>query len=93
MPPRPPYRAAVGVGLAVLVGFLLTLAPTVTFWDAGELIAATRILATLLYGVSPTDPLTFLAVGLVLVAVAALACFIPARRAARVDPLIAMRVE
>ena len=40
----PPYRAALGVGLAVLLGFLATLAPTVTFWDAGELIASTRIL-------------------------------------------------
>ncbi|HEX5818791.1 MAG TPA: DUF2723 domain-containing protein, partial [Gemmatimonadales bacterium] len=40
----PPYRAALGVGVAVLLGFLLTLAPTVTFWDAGELIASTRIL-------------------------------------------------
>jgi hypothetical protein len=43
-PQVPPYRTAIGVGLAVLLGFLLTLAPTVTFWDAGELIAATRIL-------------------------------------------------
>jgi hypothetical protein len=42
--PRPPYRDAVIVSLVVLAGLLLTLAPTVTFWDAGELIAATRIL-------------------------------------------------
>ena len=42
--PSPPYRAALGVSLAVLLGFLATLAPTVTFWDAGELIASTRIL-------------------------------------------------
>jgi hypothetical protein len=41
---RPPYRAALAVSLAILAGFALTLAPTVTFWDAGELIAATRIL-------------------------------------------------
>ena len=41
---HPPYRAALAVGLAVLLGFLATLAPTVTFWDAGELIAATRVL-------------------------------------------------
>ncbi len=41
---RPPYRAAVVVGLVVLLGYLLTLAPTVTFWDAGEFIAAARIL-------------------------------------------------
>ncbi|HEX5633780.1 MAG TPA: DUF2723 domain-containing protein, partial [Gemmatimonadales bacterium] len=41
---RPPYREALVVSLAVLAGFFLTLAPTVTFWDAGELIASTRIL-------------------------------------------------
>jgi hypothetical protein len=42
--PAPPYRAAVGVTLLVLTGYVLTLAPTVTFWDAGEFIAAARVL-------------------------------------------------
>jgi len=42
--PRPPYRAAIAVTLAVLAGYLLTLAPSVTFWDAGEFIAAARVL-------------------------------------------------
>jgi len=41
---RPPYRAAVAVTLAVLAGYVMTLAPSVTFWDAGEFIAATRVL-------------------------------------------------
>jgi hypothetical protein len=41
---RPPYRVALAVGLAVFAGYLLTLAPTVTFWDAGEFIAAAKIL-------------------------------------------------
>ncbi len=53
----------------------------------------TRYFSNQLYGVSPTDPLTLGAVAVGLCAVAALACYVPARRAARVDPVIAMRVE
>jgi len=55
--------------------------------------AVTRVMRSMLVGVSATDPLTFLAITALFIAVAALACWVPARRASRLDPLVALRQE
>ena len=55
--------------------------------------AVGRVLGSWLQGVSPTDPATYAAVSLVLVGAAAAACFLPARRATRIDPMTAIRGE
>jgi hypothetical protein len=70
------------------VALIAAAGTTVGLWLA---FAATKSLSTFLYGVGPHDALTFASVALMLAIVSAIACVVPARRAARVDPLIALR--
>jgi putative ABC transport system permease protein len=71
----------------------LTLAAIGVVIGLGGAFALTRLMSTALFGVSSSDPLTFAGVAALLVAVAAAGCFVPARRAVRVDPLVALRHE
>jgi putative ABC transport system permease protein len=90
-------RAALGAskpGLLWLVlrrGLILTLAGLAL--GAGGALGLTRLMASLLYNIGARDPMTMAAVATVLVAVAAFACYVPARRATKVDPLVALRYE
>jgi ABC-type antimicrobial peptide transport system permease subunit len=79
------------VAMVVRQGIVLTVAGIV----AGTLFAAllTKLLASLLYGTSPTDLLTFAAIPVVFLLVAAMACFVPARQATSIDPISALRQE
>jgi putative ABC transport system permease protein len=90
-------RVALGAQSANILGIVLRQGMRLAMVGAavgliGALIV-TRLMAGLLFGVSPADPLTFAGVTLLLIGVALLACYIPARRAIRVDPLIALRYE
>jgi len=69
------------------------LAAAGTILGAAGAFALTRFLSGMLFGVSSLDPLTFVAMAVTLIAVTLLACYIPARRASRVDPLVALRYE
>ncbi|HET6890397.1 MAG TPA: FtsX-like permease family protein, partial [Pyrinomonadaceae bacterium] len=82
---RDVFRLIIGQGMVmVLIGVAVGLASA---------IGLTRLMSTLLFGVSPTDPVTLAVITLLLATVALMACYIPARRATRVDPLVALRYE
>jgi ABC-type antimicrobial peptide transport system permease subunit len=90
-------RTALGAGrrdiirLVVREGLIVTLVGIAI--GIGAAFGLTRLIASQLYGVTATDPLTIAVVAVLLTAVAMAACVLPARRAARVDPLRALRVE
>jgi predicted permease len=90
-------RMALGAGrrdvLALVFGYGMKLAGAGLAIGIPVALGASRLLESLLYGVSPTDPLVFISVSAAVMAVATLACYVPARRAMRVDPLTALRRE
>jgi putative ABC transport system permease protein len=82
---RDVFKLIVGRGMKLtIVGVLI---------GVGGAIALTRLMHSLLFNTSATDPFTFILISLLLFIAAFLACYIPARRAARVDPLVALHYE
>ena len=84
-PHRAVLRSAMGRGIGLVAGGVV-----VGIIGAA---AASRLLSGFLYGVSATDPTTYAAVGVFLLVVAVVASFVPARRASRIDPIEALRLE
>jgi putative ABC transport system permease protein len=90
-------RIALGAGknsiFRLVVGQAMTLVAISLVLGLAGAFAATRLLNSLLFGVGASDPVTFVAIGLLVSAVALIAAWLPARRAIRVDPIIALRAE
>jgi len=90
-------RMALGARPGDVLGLVAKLGLKLTSLGVGIGVAmafgVTRLISTFLFGVKPTDPLTYAAVALSLAAIALLACYLPARRATRVDPMIALRYQ
>ncbi|HUU33657.1 MAG TPA: FtsX-like permease family protein, partial [Vicinamibacterales bacterium] len=88
-------RAAIGATPGSILGLVMRQGITLALVGLGlglaGAVAVSRVVATLLFGVSPTDPLVFAGVPVLLLLVAAAASYVPARRAVGIDPLVALR--
>lgn len=90
-------RLALGAPPPEVLRMVLAQAARLAVWGAvlGLMVALAlaRVLRSLIYNVSPADPITFISVGILVIAIALLACYLPARRAAKASPMVALRTE